>query len=166
MHHQAPRDAVKDTSGFDHNGTLGSATSGRCRRRDMDATGQVRRRAYLYTACSSRGVIAPTTIGQGIYLPQDVDVDGNWTLSVWARLKYVTNNTSGTIYCQKSQARLPEPAAYTGRRLRPDYDCSQGQRVSRIDAAQPPIQPHGLASGPLVGVGNNKPILLLNGCSS
>jgi hypothetical protein len=56
--------------------------------------------AYLYNGIVQPGDII-ATIGEGIFLPQGVDVDGNWTLSVWAKLNNVTNRTSGTIYSQK-----------------------------------------------------------------
>ena len=91
---------VKDSSGHGNDGTLGSATSGTNPMAPIWTPDGRFAGAYLYNGMvQTGGVIA--TIGQGIFLPQGVDVDGDWTLSVWARLNNVTNRTSGTIYSQK-----------------------------------------------------------------
>jgi hypothetical protein len=91
---------VIDNSGLGNNGTLGSATSGTLPQAPTWTAAGRFAGAYLFNGIvQSGGTIA--TIGEGIYLPQGVDVDGNWTLSAWARLNNVTNHTSGTIYSQK-----------------------------------------------------------------
>ena len=91
---------VKDSSGLGNDGTLGSATSGTVPQAPMWTANGRFAGAYLYNGMVQPGEIV-STIGQGIYLPQGVDVDGNWTLCVWAKLNDVSNHTSGTIYSQK-----------------------------------------------------------------
>jgi hypothetical protein len=91
---------VQDSSGLGNNGTLGSATSGTLPQAPTWTPGGRFAGAYLFNGIVQPGGII-ATIGEGIYLPQSVDVDGNWTLSVWAKLNNVTNHTSGTVYSQK-----------------------------------------------------------------
>lgn len=92
---------VLDSSGRGNHGTLGGATNGNLPQAPVWTPLGKFGGAYLYDGRLEPGIPAPTTIGPGIYLPPGVDVDGNWTLSVWARLNNVTNNVSGTIYSQK-----------------------------------------------------------------
>ena len=149
---------VKDTSGFGNNGTLGSATSGTLPQAPIwTATGKFAG-AYLYSGIVQPGNII-ATIGQGIYLPQGVDVDGNWTLSVWAKLNNVTNNTSGTIYSQKQST---EDCRNLLIHWEGDFDQTMTLQVR--DSACHESMLHNLPSNPmvagqwyhLVGVGNNK----------
>jgi Concanavalin A-like lectin/glucanases superfamily len=91
---------VIDSSGHGNNGTLGSATNGTLPQAPAWTSHGRFAGAYLYNGIVKPGDII-ATIGEGIFLPQGVDVDNNWTLSVWARLNNVTNHTSGTIYSQK-----------------------------------------------------------------
>ena len=149
---------VKDTSGFGNNGTLGSATSGTLPQAPIwTATGKFAG-AYLYSGIVQPGNII-ATIGQGIYLPQGVDVDGNWTLSVWAKLNNVTNNTSGTIYSQKQST---EDCRNLLIHWEGDFDQTMTLQVR--DSACHELMMHNLPSNPmvagqwyhLVGVGNNK----------
>jgi hypothetical protein len=150
---------VKDSSGLGNNGTLGSATSGTLPQAPIwTATGKFAG-AYLYNGMLQPGIPAPTTIGEGIYLPQGVDVDGNWTLSVWAKLNNVTNNTSGTIYSQKQST---EDCRNLLIHWEGDFDQTMTLQVR--DSACHELMLHNLPSNPmvagqwyhLVGVGNNK----------
>jgi hypothetical protein len=149
---------VKDTSGLGNHGTLGSATSGTLPQAPIwTATGRFAG-AYLYNGIVETGGIIPT-IGQGIYLPQGVDVDGNWTLSVWARLNSATNHTSGTIYCQKRSTEDCRNLL-----IHWEGDADQTMTLQVRDSACHELILHNLPSNPmvagqwyhLVGVGNNK----------
>jgi hypothetical protein len=104
-------------------------------------------------------IAAPTRIGEGIYLPQGVDVDGNWTLSAWAKLNNVTNNVSGTIYSQKQST---EDCRNLLIHWEGDFDQTMTLQVR--DSSCHELMLHNLPSNPmvagqwyhLVGVGENK----------
>ena len=149
---------VQDNSCLGNNGTLGSATFGRLPQAPIwTPTGKFGG-AYLYNGMLEPGIIVPT-IGEGIYLPQGVDVDGNWTLSVWAKLNNVTNNTSGTIYCQKQSTEDCRNLL-----IHWEGDLDQTMTLQVRDSACHELMLHNLPSNPmvagqwyhLVGVGNNK----------
>jgi hypothetical protein len=149
---------VKDSSGLGNDGTLGSATSGTLPQAPIWTANGGFAGAYLYNGIVQPGEII-ATIGQGMYLPQGVDVDGNWTLSVWAKLNNVTNHTSGTIYSQKQST---EDCRNLLIHWEGDFDETMTLQVR--DSACHELILHNLPSNPmvagqwyhLVGVGNNK----------
>lgn len=149
---------VRDYSGLGNNGTLGSATSGTNPQAPIWTPNGRFAGAYLYNGIVQPGdVIA--TIGEGIYLPQGVDVDGNWTLSVWAKLNDVTNHTSGTIYSQKQSTEDCRNLL-----IHWEGDTDQTMTLQVRDSACHELILHNLPSNPmvagqwyhLVGVGSNK----------
>ncbi len=150
---------VQDRSGLGHHGTLGSNTSGTLPQAPPWTAHSRFAGAYLYHGIVAPGEIAPTTIGQGIYLPQGVDVDGNWTLSVWAKLNNVTNNTSGTIYSQKRSTEDCRNLL-----IHWEGDLDQTMTLQVRDSACHELMLQNLPSNPmvagqwyhLVGVGNNR----------
>jgi hypothetical protein len=149
---------VKDSSGLGNNGTLGSATSGTLPQAPIWTANGRFAGAYLYNGIVQPGDII-ATIGEGIYLPQGVDVDGNWTLSVWAKLNNVTNHTSGTIYSQKQSTEDCRNLL-----IHWEGDADQTMTLQVRDSACHELILHNLPSNPmvagrwyhLVGVGNNK----------
>jgi hypothetical protein len=149
---------VKDSSGLRNDGMLGSATSGTQPQAPIWTANGEFAGAYLYDGMVQPGQTI-ATIGQGIYLPQGVDVDGNWTLSVWAKLNNVTNHTSGTIYSQKQST---EDCRNLLIHWEGDFDQTMTLQVR--DSACHELILHNLPSNPmvagqwyhLVGVGNNQ----------
>ena len=150
---------VQDSSGLGHHGTLGSATNGTLPQAPIWTPNSKFAGAYLYNGMLEPEVIAPTTIGQGIYLPQGVDVDGDWTLSVWAKLNNVTNDTSGTIYSQKRSTEDCRNLL-----IHWEGDLDQTMTLQVRDSACHELMLHNLPTNPmvagqwyhLVGVGTNK----------
>lgn len=149
---------VMDSSGLGNNGTLGSATSGTLPQAPTwTATGRFAG-AYLFNGIVQPGGII-ATIGEGIYLPQGVDVDGNFTLSVWARLNNVTNHTSGTIYSQKQSTEDCRNLL-----IHWEGDADQTMTLQVRDSACHELILHNLPTNPmvagqwyhLVGVGNDR----------
>ena len=149
---------VQDTSGLGNNGTLGNAASGTLPQAPIWTSNGRFAGAYLFSGIVLAGdVIA--TIGQGIYLPQGVDVDGNWSLSVWAKLNNVTNHTSGTVYSQKQSTEDCRNLL-----IHWEGDADQTMTLQVRDSACHELILHNLATNPLVagqwyhlvGVGTNK----------
>ena len=149
---------VQDSSGLGNNGTLGSATSGTLPQAPIWTANGRFAGAYLYNGIVQPGQVI-ATIGEGIYLPQGVDVDGNWTLSVWAKLNNVTNHTSGTIYSQKQSTEDCRNLL-----IHWEGDADQTMTLQVRDSACHELILHNLPSNPmvagqwyhLVGVGNNR----------
>ncbi len=149
---------VIDSSGLGNNGTLGNATSGTNPMAPLWTPNGKFAGAYLYNGIVQPGNIV-AVVGEGIYLPQGVDVDGNWTLSVWARLNNVTNHTSSTIYCQKQSTEDCRNLL-----IHWEGDMDETMTLQVRDSACHELLLHNLPSNPmiagqwfhLVGVGNNK----------
>jgi hypothetical protein len=149
---------VEDSSGLGNNGTLGSATSGTLPQAPIWTANGRFAGAYLFNGIVQPGDII-ATIGQGIYLPQGVDVDGDWTISVWAKLNNVTNHTSGTIYSQKQSTEDCRNLL-----IHWEGDADQTMTLQVRDSACHELILHNLPSNPmvagewyhLVGVGSNK----------
>jgi hypothetical protein len=149
---------VIDSSGFGNNGTLGGATSGTNPQAPIWTPDGKFGGAYLYDGIVQPGDIV-ASIGEGIYLPQGADVDGNWTISVWAKLNDVTNHTSGTIYSQKQSTE-------DCRNLQINWegDADQTMTLEVRDSACHLLILHNLPSNPMVagqwyhfvGVGSNR----------
>ncbi len=149
---------VRDYSGFGNNGTLGSATSGTNPQAPIWTPDGKFAGAYLY-----HGIVLPSnivaTVGQGIFLPQGVDVDGNWTLSLWGKLNNVTNHTSSTFYCQKQSTEDCRNLL-----IHWEGDMDQTMTLQVRDSACHELLLHNLPANPmvagqwvhLVGVGSNK----------
>jgi len=150
---------VQDSSGLGNHGTLGSATSGNLPQAPVWTNHGRFAGAYLYQGALEPGIPAPTTIGQGIYLPQGVNVDPSWTLSVWAKLNNVTNNVSGTIYCQKQSTEDCRNLL-----IHWEGDLDQTMTLQVRDSACHEVMLHNLPTNAmvagkwyhLVGVGTNK----------
>jgi hypothetical protein len=149
---------VNDSSGLGNDGTLGSALFGTLPQAPLWTATNRFAGAYLYNGIVLPGDIV-ANVGQGIYLPQGVDVNGNWTLSVWARLNNVTNNTSGTIYSQKQSTEDCRNLL-----IHWEGDLDQTMTLQVRDSACHELMLHNLPSNSmvagqwyhLVGVGNNK----------
>ncbi len=149
---------VLDISGLGNNGTLGNATSGTNPQAPLWTPDGKFGGAYLYNGIVLTGNIV-ATVGEGIYLPQGVDVDGNWTLSVWALLNDVTNHTSCTIYCQKQSTEDCRNLL-----IHWEGDMDQTMTLQVRDSSCHELILHNLPENPmvagewfhLVGVGSNK----------
>jgi concanavalin A-like lectin/glucanase superfamily protein len=149
---------VQDSSGLGNHGTLGSAISGTLPQAPIWTANGRFAGAYLYS-----GIVQPAeiiaTIGEGIYLPQGVDVDGDWTLSVWAKLNNVTNHTSSMVYCQKQSTEDCRNLL-----IHWEGDADQTMTLQVRDSACHELILHNLPTNPmvagqwyhLVGVGTNK----------
>jgi hypothetical protein len=157
---------VKDSSGHGNDGTLGSATNGTLPQAPIWTSNGRFAGAYLYEGIViSTNIIA--TVGEGIYLPQSVDVDTAFTLSVWAKLNNVTNHTSGTIYSQKQSSEDCRNLL-----IHWEGDADQTMTLQVRDSSCHELILHNLPSNPmvagqwyhLVGVGTNKSYLFyING---